>query len=80
MHHRSRKVDDRVRSVLVRVELDESEPAVGLETDFDDVAETLEEGDQVGLGDEGDEVADVDGRVGCRGLGHDRLELWRKRA
>ena len=53
MNHRTLQVDDRVRSVLVRVEFDECESSIGLHTDFDDVSESLKQRDQVGLGDEG---------------------------
>jgi hypothetical protein len=60
---RARQVDDRHGCVLVRVELDKGEPSVGLHADLDDVAEALEQGDEVGLGRVRDEVATVN----CRG-------------
>lgn len=75
VHHRAVEVDDGVGSVLVRVELDKGEAAVGLHADLDDVAEALEERDEVGLGRVGRQVSDVDGRVVRGSLGDDRVVL-----
>jgi hypothetical protein len=60
------------------VELYECESSVCLHPDFDDITVALEQGDQVGLVDIGDQVANVDCRVVFRGLGGDDLirEDW----
>lgn len=75
VNHRAGEVGDGVGGVLVRVELDEGEAAIGLHADLDDVAEALEERDEVGLGRVGREVADVDGRVVRGGLSDNRVVL-----
>lgn len=76
MHRRPLQVDNRHRRVLVRVEFDKGEPPVGLHADLDDVAEALEEGDDVGLRGVGDEVTDVDGRVERGSLNDDFVVLY----
>ena len=61
------QVRDSKRGVLMRVQFHESEPSIGLHTDFDDVAVALKERDEVCLRGIRDEVADVNGSVeiGC---------------
>lgn len=76
MHGRSSEIDNRIGRILVSVEFDESEPSIRLHADFNDVAETLEEGDEIRLGSVGDEVADVDGRVEGGSLAEDRVVLF----
>lgn len=59
--------------VLVSIHFDESETAVRLETSLGDVAKVLEQRDQVILRGVRGEVANVAGRLPCRGLVDDRL-------
>lgn len=75
MDGRALELDDRACGVLVRVELDEREAAVGLHTDLDDVAEAGKERDEVRLSRVGDEVPDVDGRVVRGRLRNDDFKL-----
>ena len=71
MHHLALQLHDGHRGMLVSVEFDESKAAIGLHADLGQVADRLEEGDEIGLGAVRDEIADVDGGVVRRGLLYD---------
>ena len=73
VHHLTLQLHDSHGSVLMGVEFDEGESAVGLHADLGKVADRLEQGDEVGLGAVGNEVADINGGVVGRGLSNDRL-------
>ena len=83
--HLTLELDDGHRGVLMRIKLDESEATVRLHADLREVANRLEEGDEIGLSRVRDEVADVDGGVirgslGYHGLVRERptLEVHRR--
>lgn len=73
MNHLTLQLHDRQSSVLVSVELDESETTIGLHTNFGEIADGLEERNKIRLGTIGNEIANVDSRVVRSSLGDDRL-------
>lgn len=73
MDHLALQLHDRHGRMFVRVKFDEGEPAIGLHTDFREVADGLEQGNEVSLGAERDEVADVDSAIVRWGLLNNRL-------
>ena len=67
------QMSDGERRVLMCIKLDKGESPVGLHTNLDDVPVSLKEGDKIGLGGIGDEVANVNGSIevwclSCDGL------------
>lgn len=68
MNQLTLQLNDGHRGVLVSVELDERKTTVGLHANFGEVADGLEEGDEVRLGAVRDKIADVNGGVEGRGL------------
>jgi hypothetical protein len=65
------KVGNSHGGIMMTVEFNKCESPVCLHPDFDNIAVTLEQGDQVGLTDIGDQIANIDRRVVFGGLSGD---------